>query len=180
MQVRCIGQVVFREGSEMRNLIWLVVAGAVALGGYLIFTGDSVTELLEDTGIVTDADEGVTGAETTAEDTAEDAVGTVTDAVEEAVENAADALEGVVEGATDAAEEAVESATDAVEEASGAVNFEMLTAEGFDLDQVKEMIANSGLSDSQKTLLTQAIEAAQDDPVLLQSALDQLKAALNL
>ncbi|MCK8464785.1 hypothetical protein MUY35_13085 [Aliiroseovarius sp. S1339] len=112
----------------------------------------------------------------------------VTDAVEGAVESATDAVEGAVESATDAVEGAVESATDAVEgateapaaEASDEAAMDALTTDGFDAAKVNEMIDGSSLGDAEKAGLKAAVDAAAQNPALLEAAINQVKSALGM
>jgi hypothetical protein len=72
------------------------------------------------------------------------------------------------------------AADPAAEQAADQAMSEALTLEGFDYETVTTMIADSDLSQTQKTVLTSALDAAKDSPAMLKAALDQVKAALNL
>jgi 23S rRNA A1618 N6-methylase RlmF len=56
----------------------------------------------------------------------------------------------------------------------------VLTVEGFDYEKVKTMIDESDLGAVQKTLMSEAIKKAQDNPELLKAALEKLRAAMKL
>lgn len=81
----------------MKNLVWIVVAAVIAVGGYLLYSGRSVQDLATD----------VTGAATSAVDaTAEvatDAADAVADTAAEAVDAVADTAEAVADTATESA-----------------------------------------------------------------------------
>lgn len=121
----------------MRNLIWVVLAAAVLLGGYMLFTGKSVNEVVEDAT--------KTAEEIEAPTALEDAAATVGAATEQAVEAVKDTAADAVQAASDAAE-AVEAAT---EEAADAVT-----------DTVSE--AAEAVSDSATDAATTAGDAAAD------------------
>jgi hypothetical protein len=106
----------------MKNLVWIVVAVAVLGGGYLLITGKSVTDVVEEVsqGEI-DAPEALEEAQTTAGEAAD----TVTESAQEAAEAAGDAagaaVEAAEEAASDAAEAVTETATDTVDAAEDAV-----------------------------------------------------------
>lgn len=125
----------------MRNLVWIVVAALIGLGGYLLFTGQSPQALVDqaaDAVAPAEVEEAVDTAVSEAEDAAADAADATTEAAEAAteaaddtvdtaaaaVEDTATAAEEAVTAATEAAagavEDAVEAATDAVEDAVAA------------------------------------------------------------
>ena len=147
----------------MRAILILVIVGALGYFGYQYFA---------------------------AEDTASDVVNDTADAVNDAVEGAAETAEDVVDQATDAANDAMETVTDAADDAADTAASvadsaqsmvqQLLSLDGFDADKVGEMIANSDLSDTQKTTLTTVLEGAKDNPELLEGALQQIKTALGL
>src|SRR6056297_2316111 len=102
----------------MRNLLWIVLAAVVLIGGYMLFTGKSVEEMTE----TVTGEEGMEAPEAL-EDAAEaagDAVDTATDTVADAVDDAAEATGDAADAATDAASDAVETATDAADDAAKA------------------------------------------------------------
>jgi len=70
--------------------------------------------------------------------------------------------------------------TSGAAEVAGDAAAGLLTADGFDLDQVVELISGSSLADTQKLMLTTAVKQAKDNPELLTVALDQVKTALGL
>ena len=57
---------------------------------------------------------------------------------------------------------------------------ELLTVDGFNLEKVSTMLADSDLGAVQKTVLTKGLEAAQDNPELLSTALEKIREALGL
>lgn len=198
----------------MRNLVWVIIAAAIVMGGYMLATGRTLTDIATGTpqeqpaSPQTDAvDEAATPTQTVeetaqeVEDTAENVVDAVTQAGEDAVEAAEQAVDEAAQAITDTAQDAVDTATQAVEDAAAVADDaatgvtetvtetveqvatdleQLLTVDGFDFDQVKEVIEGSDLSNTQKMLLTQAVQAAQDSPELLDAALQQLREALNL
>ncbi|WP_439155578.1 hypothetical protein [Yoonia sp.] len=122
-------------------------------------------------------------------------------AAQAAAEEAAAAAEAVMEGTSGAAEEAVEAATEAASEAAEAVaeaadaaeeamtdgtqaattndimeqSDELLTVEGFNADRVLILIENADIPEEQKATLTNAVNTAKENPVLLQPVLDQIR-----
>jgi len=56
----------------------------------------------------------------------------------------------------------------------------LLTPEGFDADQVLEMINGSDLSAVQKTALSAAVNGAKDNPELLEATLTRIKEAMGM
>lgn len=98
----------------MRNLVWVALAAAVLLGGYVLFTGKSVTE------VVGGATDTATGIEAPAAlEDAGAAVGAATEQAADAVKEAAtDATEAVTDAAA-AVEAGTEAAVEAVSEAAG-------------------------------------------------------------
>jgi len=273
----------------MKNLIWIVLAVIVLGGGYMLFTGKSVDEVVNDVSGATQQDveapealedaaeaagetadaaadaagdavdaaqdtateaaeaveeaasEAVEAAEETAsgavdavEETAteaadaaqdaaqeavdaatgtaeeatnaaSDAADTATGAADEAVESAQDAAteaadaaetaaEGAVDSATEAAEGAQDTVSDAVDSATGEATGdaavtdavpsgaeqapEALTVDGFDMERVRSLIEGADLGSMQENLLIEGIRAAQDNPELLQSALQAARQAL--
>jgi len=132
--------------NSMKNLIFVVIAGAVAVVAYFVLgqgKDDSVTEapVVETSPAVEAVEEvqqaaeeavdeaaaGVAAATDAAQEAADEAVQAVTEqveAVQDAAEEAADAAETAVteavEGAADAAADATAAATDAAEDAAAA------------------------------------------------------------
>ncbi|MEM8693185.1 MAG: hypothetical protein AAGG57_15040 [Pseudomonadota bacterium] len=66
----------------MRNIIWIVVALAVAAGAYLLFSGRSVQEIATDAAEAVNAPAALDSASEAAGDTVEETDGAVTEAVE--------------------------------------------------------------------------------------------------
>ncbi|KNX41913.1 hypothetical protein ROTO_15150 [Roseovarius tolerans] len=279
----------------MKNLIWIVLAVIVLGGGYMLFTGKSVDEVVNDVSGATQQDveapealedaaeaagetadaaaDAAGDAVDAAQDTATEAAEAVEEAASEATSEASDAVEGAVEAAeetaneaseaaqeaaqeavdattgtadeaTDAAGDATEAATDSAEEAVDATTEaasdaaaeteaasqeavdaasetaneaesavegaadgateateeaatgagetttgdaaaggaeqapEALTVDGFDMERVRSLIEGSDLGSMQENLLIEGIRAAQDNPELLQSALQAARQAL--
>lgn len=77
----------------MKNLVWLVVAAVIALGGYMLFTGKGPQE------VATEASDAIN---------APAVVDEVTDATEKAGEAISDVVDGATESANDAAQEVTE------------------------------------------------------------------------
>ncbi len=59
----------------MKNVIWIVIAAIIAVGGYMLYSGRSVTE------IASDVSDTATSATQSAVDATTDAAEAVTDAV---------------------------------------------------------------------------------------------------
>ena len=141
-------------------------------------------------GAVEDAGEAVEGAAEEVMEATEEAVEGATDEVMEATD---EAVEGATEEAAEATEEAgeaTEEAAEATEEAAADADAAMaddeggmaalLTADGFDAEKVVGMIEGSDLSAVQKTALSAAVNAAKDNPALLEATLTRLKEALGM
>lgn len=188
----------------MKNLLWIIVAAVVLLGGYMLFTGKSVDDVMQGVGDKaeqTGAPAAVEDATKAAGEAAEKAKEAATEAAEKAKEAATEAAEKAKEAASeavDAAKNAAESATDAAKKAvtdtttapattatgtaattpaQSGVPAE-LTADGFDLAKARSFIEGSSLGDTQKAYLIQGLEAAQNNPETLSTALDAAKKAL--
>ena len=168
----------------MKNLLWIVVAGVVVGGGYMLYSGSSPKELMDTATDVVNAPAAL--------EAASNAVGDAVDATEGAVDGAVDAASdatassaeaATTEAATDTAAAADETATDAVagtaEAASGGMA-DLLSVDGFDLDKVSEMIDGSEIGAFQKIALKTALEKAKDNPEVLQTVLDKIKEAAGL
>ena len=241
------------EDIKMKNLLWIVLAAIVLIGGYVLVTGNSPAELIEtdsgeqidapaeleqtadDTGAAIDeaaadvdaatdqtgdaieaaaddvlenADGTMSAVETTASDaaaSATDAANTAVEGVQDAVdamseegsdamkvvddaaEGAADALKTEAEAADDAAKAATaadDTATESTEEGtmtdSATEAAAPLTVENFDMDAAAQMIENSNINATQKTLLKATLQKAQENPELLKAALAQARAALGM
>jgi hypothetical protein len=178
-----VGETVEAAVDETQEAATQAVEAATEAAGAV---ADSVTETATDavetaTDAVETATDAVTGTVAGAADEA------VTDVATEATESATDVGAAVAEQTdavtSSAAEVASEAATDVVD---GAATTAMdaaaglLTADGFDLDQVVDLISGSSLADSQKMVLSTAVTQAKDNPALLGVALDQVKSALGL
>ena len=194
---------------HMKNLVWVIVAAIIAVGGYVLYSGRSVQEIASDvtataTTATNDAVEAASEAASDAADVAADAVEATTDAasdaataVSEAATAVADAVTATTEAASDAATAATDTATAttdaatdtaaaatdtaaaATDAASGSM-MELLTVDGFNLEKVTTMLEGSDLGAVQKTMLTNGLKAAQDNPDLLKSALDAVRQALGM
>ncbi len=77
----------------MKNLVWLVVAAVIALGGYMLFTGKGPQE------VATEASDAINAP-------------AVADEVTDAAEKAGEAISDVVDGATESANDAAQEVTD--------------------------------------------------------------------
>ena len=256
--------ILIHEDIKMKNLLWIVLAAIVLIGGYVLVTGNSPAELIEtdsgeqidapaeleqtadDTGAAMDetaADAGAAADQTgdaieasaddvlenadgtmsAVEGTASDAAASATDAANTAVEGVQDAVDAMSEEGSDAmkvvddaAADAVEATGGAAEGAADAVKTEAeaaddaanaatatddtatesteegtmtdsateaaapLTVENFDMDAAAQMIENSNINATQKTLLKATLQKAQENPELLKAALAQARAALGM
>ncbi|MGR3619408.1 MAG: translation initiation factor 3 [Roseovarius sp.] len=116
----------------MKNLVWIVVAVAVLGGGYLLITGKSVTDVIEEVSqgkvetpvalkeaetAVGDAAETVTKAAQEAAEAAGDAAGKAVEATENAASDAAEAVTATATDTVNAAKDAVEAVTGATDAA---------------------------------------------------------------
>ena len=190
----------------MKNVIWIIIAAAITVGAYLVFTSKTADEAVEEvTGATVNApealdsaSEAVGAAVETAPvpnqenvDTATEAATGVVEAAPEAVDQATDAApavtEGVVDTATEAATGAANTATQAVGEIAADVTEpvaetapDALSVEGFDMGKANEMIDGSDIGPLKKTMLKGALKKAQDNPEMLKTTLDQIKGALGL
>jgi colicin import membrane protein len=134
-----------------------------------------------------------------AEDAATEAANSTTEEVKAAEEAAAKAAEeaslvaaeeaakveaeakAVADAAEQAAADAAAAAADATTAAADALDpSQLLDADNFDSVRVAALIDASPLDDAVKTTLKSAVSAASANPLLLQGALDQVKAALGL
>lgn len=64
--------------------------------------------------------------------------------------------------------------------AAGSAASDALTVENFDPEVVNQLIDQAPVGDETKTTLKQGVQAAADNPEMLQSALDQVKAAIGM
>ncbi len=90
---------------------------------------------------------------------------------------AAEAAAAEAAAAEAAAAEAAAAEAAAAEAMSPA---DLLTAENFDADKVIAMIETSSLSPVQKTVLTNAVNAARSNPELVAATIAQIREALGL
>ncbi len=184
----------------MRNLIWVVLAAVVLVGGYMLFTGKSVTEAVDSVSGTADEIEAPTALEEAGEamgeateqaadavsDTASEAAEAASDAVEAATDTAGEAADAAADTAGEAADAASEAATEAAEATDGAGNDaaaaaqtpEALTVEGFDMDEARRLIREANLGAMQENLLIEGIQAVEDNPDLLRPALEAAQRAL--
>lgn len=112
----------------MRNLVWVALAAVVLLGGYMLFTGKSVTEVVEDATETVEEIEAPTALEdagATVGAATEQAAEAVKDTAADAAQSASDAAESVeaateeaVDAVTDTANTAAEAASDAATDAA--------------------------------------------------------------
>ena len=98
----------------MKNLIWIVIAGVIALGAYMLYSGRSVQEIATDASDAVNAPAALESATEAVGDAVEATEGAVTEAVEattEAANTAADALSHLVEAYTAKLPESLHSKT---------------------------------------------------------------------
>ena len=136
------------------------------------------------------ANDAATAASDAAEDAAEGAVETATDAataVSDAVDQATSAAQDAVTSVTEGAEDALAAVNEAVTPDAGDaavanadIDTELFTTDGFDYDRVVELIEGSSLRETQKENLSAALTEARDNPVVLETVLDQIKQAMDL
>jgi ABC-type Na+ efflux pump permease subunit len=161
----------------MKNLVWIVVAVAVLGGGYLLITGKSVTDVVEEVsqGEI-DAPEALEEAKTTAGEAAD----TVTEAAQEAAEAAGDAAGAAVEAA---AEDAVTGATDAAGDAADAAtdtSGEPAEAGAETVDGAPDPAADAVPEDSTESLPEPEAQDAGRTPDALTAEGFDMERALNL
>ena len=167
----------------MKNLVWIVVAVAVLGGGYLLITGKSVTDVVEEVsqGEI-DAPEALEEAKTTAGEAAD----TVTEAAQEAAEAAGDAAGAAVEAAEEAAgaaEDAVTGATDAAGDAADAAtdtSGEPAEAGAETVDGAPDPAADAVPEDSTESLPEPEAQDAGRTPDALTAEGFDMERALNL
>ncbi|MDG1353440.1 MAG: translation initiation factor 3, partial [Sulfitobacter sp.] len=112
-------------------------------------------------------------------ETASDVATATTEAASDAATAATDTVTATTDAATDTAAAATDTAAAATDAASGSM-MELLTVDGFNLEKVTTMLEGSDLGAVQKTMLTNGLKAAQDNPDLLKSALDAVRQALGM
>lgn len=133
-----------------RNLVIAIIAVVAIVIGWLLF-----------------------GNRTAVDTAVQDAATTATQTATEAAQTATEAATGAAQTATEAATDAAQTATDAVAA--------LLDPANFDAEKIKGAIdAATALDDATKTTLKSAVDAAAADPTLVQSTIDQVKAALGL
>jgi hypothetical protein len=167
----------------MKNLIWIVVAAVIAVGGYMLYSGRSVQEIASDV-TETAAEAGAAVTETVAEtvDAASEAANEAAaeSAAAEAAAAAATEAAAAQAAAAEAEASAAAAAQAAAEEEVTPPTAELLTVEGFDLEKVTAMVQVSDLDAVQKTVLEQGLKAAQDSPDMLKAALASVRQALGM
>jgi hypothetical protein len=57
---------------------------------------------------------------------------------------------------------------------------ELLTVDGFDAEKVTALLDTTDIGAGEKSMLTTALNAAKDNPALLQPVLDNIKALLGM
>lgn len=87
--------------------------------------------------------------------------------------DAGETTSAVMETTSDAVETATETASETMDGA-------LFSVEGYDAAKIGEMIDASGLDEGQKSGFKTALQAAANDPALLTSILEQVKAALGV
>ncbi len=151
-----------------KNVIIAVVLAAIAGGGYYYYTGQQKAAMEQS--VADKAAEAAKMAEEAAAKAAEEAAAM-------AEEEAAKAAE---EAAAMAEEEAAKAAEEAAATAAEMSPADLLNPENFDLDKVTALLDGSSVDGATKTALQTALTAAGDNPDLLKTALDAIKAALGL
>jgi hypothetical protein len=163
----------------MKMGLWLIVAAIVAVGAYMWYSGGQIAE----TGAPAPVSQTGTSLGQAASDAASDAATAVGDAATAATEAAQATGEAASEAATavqDTANAAAQATGEAASDAMAGLG-DLLTTTGFDYDKLVDAIdASETLGEAQKTGLKTSLDQARDNPALLQSALDQVKAALGL
>ncbi len=189
-----------------KNLIILIIAIALGVGGYYIYSGgqkegmEHASGMADDAGNMADdaakatedaaakatdaaadtakaAADAATDAAKDAADQATDAVQTATDAAKDAASQATDAAQSAADQATDAAQSAADAAKDAVANMSPA---DLLKPENFDMEKVTGLLDAASVPDDVKTGLKAALDSAKDNPEMLKEVLGMIKTALGL
>jgi F0F1-type ATP synthase membrane subunit b/b' len=123
-------------------------------------------------------------AEAAAAQAALDEAAAEAEAAAQAVTDEAEAaVQATIDEAAATTEAAAAEATEAIEEAGGdvmALASELLTVDGFDANKVMELLDGADISALEKATLSNALNAAKDNPALLQPVLDQLSSVLGL
>ena len=158
-----------------RNTWIAIIAAIIIVGGIWYYSQPDPVAVEGTNDAATQTGETATDAADTATDAATDAADTATDAATDAADTATDAATDAADTATDAATDAADTATDAATDAAG-----LFDPANFDADKLKATIDASTLDDATKTSLKSAVDAAQANPDLVQSTLDQVKAALGM
>ncbi|TMM54364.1 hypothetical protein FDT80_01860 [Sulfitobacter sabulilitoris] len=96
-------------------------------------------------------------------------------------EETADAVDATAEADATVDAQGTEATAEVTADASADVTAEeALTVESFDMEKVAEMIENSDLGAMEKTLLANGLQAAQDNPELLEAFLTRAREALGM
>ncbi len=98
----------------MKNFVWIIIAAAIVLGGYILYSGRSVQEIAVDASNAVNAPQALDSATDVVGDAVEATGGAVATAVEATAEAAAAAADAVSEAASDAADAAATATEDAV------------------------------------------------------------------
>ena len=101
-------------------------------------------------------------------------------AATEAGELAGDAEAAADAAATEVEQELNATDTDALITEDDTTPEAALTPEGFDFEQVQQMIEDSDLGDLQKTALTTGLNTVRDNPAQLEAVLTQIRDALGM
>ena len=149
---------------------------------------EAASEAVEAAGeVASEAADVATEVATDVETGVEEAVDAVTDTITEVTESGAEVADqadaAATDAATDAASDAVSEAAEATENVAATAMEAaagLLTADGFDLDNVVDLISGSSLDETKKLALTTAVTQAKDNPELLNAVLGQVKSALGL
>ena len=140
---------------------------------------DAATAVSEAATAVADAVTATTEAASDAATAVTETATAATEAASDAATAATDTATATTDAATDTAAAATDTAAAATDAASGSM-MELLTVDGFNLEKVTTMLEGSDLGAVQKTMLTNGLKAAQDNPDLLKSALDAVRQALGM
>ncbi len=112
-----------------------------------------------------------------AKDAASDAAGAAADAVEGAGEAAGNA----VDAATDAAGNAADAVTGAASDAAGAMDAaSLLDPQNFDPAKVSALLESADIAPDQKSMLKDLVAKAAENPEMVATVIQQIKAALGM
>jgi phage-related protein len=163
-----------KDLNIMKNLIWIIVAAVIAIGGYMLYSGQSVQEMATEaadavnapealesaTAAVGDAVEATEGAVAEAVDATAEAASAATDAVSEAATAASDTASGAVDAMTETANDAADATADAASDAATAASETATTA----MDATSEAASDAATaaSETATAAMDATTEAASD------------------